>query len=378
MPRGEEHLRICHVIESASGGSAAIMVGIALESVRLGHEVHVVYSPEREDPKLIEALRAGGCASLIAVPMRRSVGPWDLVDGLRLRKALKSLGDLDVIHSQSSKAGALCRLLCHFRGTAQIYSPHGFYSMTDEAPFYVGPVERVLSSFCDAIIAVSEFEREHALSLGIDGSRVVVVPNGIPPYEPVERAKARDELGLEPDNFVVGFVGRLCHQKNPIDAVKAIDLMKTPGAHLVMVGGGELAEEVRAHAAEHGSRVTFCGPVLARPLYRAFDALVCTSHYEGMAVTFLEALNCGTPIVAYPVGGTAELVEEGRTGFVTAPRPDAAAAGLDRIAAMLPAEREAMAEACRAKGTENSEAVMTSKTLDVYRKALAKRGRVAD
>ena len=97
-------MRICHIIESASGGSAAILAALALHGVRKGHSVHVVYSPDRADESLIAALRDGGCASVQATPMRRSVGPHDARDGMRLRRLLRSLGPLALPGSQRRTA----------------------------------------------------------------------------------------------------------------------------------------------------------------------------------------------------------------------------------------------------------------------------------
>jgi glycosyltransferase involved in cell wall biosynthesis len=236
-------MRICHVIESASGGSAGILVSLALHAVRRGHEVHVVYSPDRAETALINALAKGGCASARKSRMRRSVGPHDVADGMRLRKVLSSLGRLDVIHSHSSKAGALARTFGRVGGAAQIYSPHGFYTMTGEAPFYIGPVERALSWTTDRIIAVSEFEKRHAVKLGIAPKRVTVVVNGVEPYEPLSPGDARHELGLGSTDFVVGFVGRLTAQKAPLAAIDAITGVQTSGASLVFIGDGDLRAE---------------------------------------------------------------------------------------------------------------------------------------
>ena len=367
-------MRVCHVIESASAGSATILAGLALEAVRSGHEVHVVYSPGREDPRIIAAMREGGVASLTASRMRRAIGPWDLADGLALRQVLASLGKLDVIHSHSSKAGALTRTFGRLAGAAQVYSPHGFYTMTGEAPFYIGPVERALALLADRIIAVSLYEYRHALELGIAARRVAIVANGIASYEPMPRMQARRALGIKGDGFVVGFVGRLADQKNPLDAIRAVsDIQRGDGPCLAMIGDGVLRGEAEALAGSLQVKVRFCGPVNARPLYRAFDVLLCTSRYEGMAVTFLEALHCGVPIVSYPVGGTEELVNEGTTGFVVQPHPEVAARAVETLMSMPADQREQMARACRAIGAYHSDVRMGEETLAVYAQVLADR-----
>lgn len=348
------------------------MASLARDGVRRGHDLTVIYSPNRADPRILDALRESGVERLIASPMRRAVGPWDALDGLRLRRAIAAAGPFDVIHSHSSKAGALTRAFTHFGGSALVYSPHGFYTMTGEAPFYIGPVERALSYFGDRIIAVSDHERRHAIELGIAPQRVVVVPNGIAPYAPLPRDEARAALGLPGDPFVVGFVGRLSAQKNPLDAIAAIEAVADLASMLALIGGGELEDEVQA-AAARSQHVRLLGPRDAKPLFSAFDCLLCTSRYEGMAVSFLEALNCGVPIISYPVGGTEELIKDGETGFVTEPTPAAAAAAIERLAALPPSDRDRMREACRAMAARHSDAEMGAQTLAVYEGVLKSR-----
>ena len=362
-------MRICHVIESAAGGSAAVMVSLAVDAVRRGHDVAVIYSPDRADPNALAALSEGGVTRLQPTPMRRSIGPWDLADGLRLRSAIASLGQFDVVHSHSSKAGALARGFGPHRRTAQVYSPHGFYTMTGQAPFYIGPVERALSALCDKVIAVSDFERRHGIELGIAPEKIVVVANGVRAYEPLDRSVARARLGLDQDAFVVGFVGRLTEQKNPVDAVRVIDAVAAP-VQLAVIGDGELRAAAEAAARDCGAPALFLGGLDAKPLLSAFDCLLCTSRYEGMPVAFLEALNCGVPVISYPVGGTEELVVDGQTGFVTAPDPRAAAAAVERLASLSKADRDRMGDACRTMAARHSEAEMGRQTLAVYESVL--------
>jgi glycosyltransferase involved in cell wall biosynthesis len=366
-------MRICHVIESASGGSAAILAMLALHAVRRGHETHVVYSPDRADERLVESLKAGGTI-VTSVPMRRSVGPHDVRDGLRLRQALRSLGPLDVLHSHSSKAGALVRTAGRFSGTAQIYSPHGFYTMTGQAPFYVGPVERALALLTDRIIAVSNYERRHALELGIAENKVSIVVNGVAPFEPLARDEARRELGLDTSAFVVGFVGRLAEQKDPVAAVEtALALPGDIRAQLVIIGDGDLRAAAQARASGSGHRVVFAGGRNAKRLMSAFDCLLCTSNYEGMPVSFLEALNCGVPIVSFPVGGTEELVQENVTGFITAPQPTAAAKAIEQVARLSAPERRRLEQSCRDLAAHYSDAAMGDATIALYREVLDRR-----
>jgi glycosyltransferase involved in cell wall biosynthesis len=295
-----------------------------------------------------------------------------VLDGWALRCALEALGRLDVIHSHSSKAGALARTFGRLPGAAQVYSPHGFFTMTEDAPFYVGLVERWLAPLTSRIIAVSAFEQAHAIELGITPRKISVIPNGIGPYRPITREEARRALAIPNDAFVVGFVGRLAAQKDPLSAVATIGAVDSSlNATLAIIGDGELAGEVEEAAGRLGNRrVALCGPREAKTLMSAFDCLLCTSRYEGMPLVFLEALNCGVPIVSYPVGGTEELVHDGLTGWVTGPSPAAAARAIERIARLTAAERQAVAEVCRKLAKQHSAAAMGDATLALYQEVV--------
>lgn len=346
---------------------------LATHAVGEGHDVDIVYSPDRADLALIDRLEASGCG-LWPSPMRRAVGLHDFRDGLALRARIRALKALDVIHSHSSKAGALARTFGRRPGAAQIYSPHGFYTMTAQAPFYVGPVERLLSRATDRIVAVSQFEADHAESIGIPARKLAVIPNGIEPYAPLPRSEARRALGLDARAFVIGFVGRFADQKDPFSAVAVLDHLDGARSFtLAMIGDGELLEPTRekAVAAPAAHRVVLAGSLPARTLIAAFDCLLCTSRYEGMPVSFLEALNCGVPIVTYDVGGAAELVAAPRSGFVTAHDPSAAAHAVNRIAAMSAQERMALAERCKAAARHFSANRMGNATVALYREVLA-------
>jgi glycosyltransferase involved in cell wall biosynthesis len=190
----------------------------------------------------------------------------------------------------------------------------------------------------------------------------------------MDRAGARAALGVGDKDFVVGFVGRLAEQKNPLDAVAAIAAVDAKlGAKLVVIGDGELRELAERAAAAGKAPVLFAGARDAKPLFSAFDCLLCTSRYEGMPVSFLEALNCGVPIISYPVGGTEELVVDGETGFVVDPAPAAAAAAIAKLASLPKAALPGMVQACRAKAADHSDAIMGANTLKVYESVLERR-----
>lgn len=170
----------------------------------------------------------------------------------------------------------------------------------------------------DRVIAVSESTRRYLLDReDLDDAKVTMIPNGIDTsvFKPAggdERDRARFELGLPIGAFVIGGVGRLVSQKNFSLFLKiASNVLRVhTGVIFVIAGTGPLESQLSEEAATLGiaERVRFLGHVSDRVgLYRALDALMMTSDFEGTPMTLLEAMASGLPVVASAVDGIAEV-----------------------------------------------------------------------
>jgi glycosyltransferase involved in cell wall biosynthesis len=111
----------------------------------------------------------------------------------------------------------------------------------------------------------------------------------------------------------------------------------------VVIGDGPLAEECERYADDHDIDVHFLGfREHALELLMDFDVFLMPSRFEGFPLTILECLHAGVPVVAYDVGGIAEAIHDGETGFVVA--PDDEAAFVERTERLVtdPDQRETM------------------------------------
>lgn len=312
-------------------------------------------------------------SAIEALPMRRAVGPWDLRAARDLRSIIARLGPFDVVHGHSSKAGALARLVAP-DGVARIYTPHAFRTMDPANGRLVrlvyGGIEMLLGRFAsDAVIAVSPEEAVHARALGIPASKVCTILNGLTPSPHIDRPAARAALGLTPADIAVGFVGRLCAQKDPLRFAEAIRLAHSHDPHIrgIVLGDGELKS---ATLDEGGDALAVYSGLNAREYLPAFDLFVMTSRYEAMPYVLLEALQAGLPIIATAVGGTSVTVADGDNGVLL----DVDASGTQIADTILahraPACRAALGAASHARGAELTATDMAAATVAAYHRVV--------
>jgi glycosyltransferase involved in cell wall biosynthesis len=191
------------------------------------------------------------------------------------------------------------------------------------------------------LVTVSEALRDRLVELGVERGEVHVLRNGVDlaRFAPAaDRDAIRSRLGVS--GAVLLAVGNLVPEKDHALAIAA--LAKLPEATLLIAGDGPLRAELeqRAVRACVASRVRFIGGVAQGALveyYNAADALVLTSRREGMPNVVLEALACGTPVVATRVGGVPEVVSADVAGRLVDATADGVAAGVRALLAAPPA-----------------------------------------
>ena len=205
----------------------------------------------------------------------------------------------------------------------------------------------------DGIVAVSDALRDRLIELGVPGSRIVVLRNGVDLelFAPRDRGAARRELSLNPSGPVLASVGWLIPRKGHDLAIRAAALL--PEATLLIVGEGPEDAALRRLAQRTGvaSRVHFLGSMPRMRLtdvYNAADVLVLASTREGLPNVLLEALACGTPVVATAVWGTPEIVTTPSAGrLVEEQSPEALARAIRDLLADPPARAAVRAHAER-------------------------------
>ncbi|MEJ7569033.1 MAG: glycosyltransferase family 4 protein [Gaiellaceae bacterium] len=296
--------------------------------------------------------------------LSREIAPFgDALSVIRLARLIREQRP-QILHTHTAKAGAVGRLAALLAGKARppiiVHTFHGHVLRG-----YFGPLrsqaflllERLLARMTTRLIAVSPQVRDDLVSLGVaPAEKFSVIRLGVELGERVRTevagGEARARLGIAPERFVVGWVGRMTGVKRTDDVLESLARLRERGvdAVLLMVGDGPDRDRVEQRASELGivRHCFFLGyQEDVSGWYQAFDAMILPSANEGTPVVVIEALAAGCPVVATSVGGVPDVIREGVDGFlVPAGDVEALAERLARLAGD-PELRATMGEAGR-------------------------------
>lgn len=222
------------------------------------------------------------------------------------------------------------------------------------------------------LLAVSAALKADMVALGIAGHKIHVHYTGLDQslFMPRDPASEKAKLGIK-DPLILN-VGALIARKNQKLLIEALPQLS--GAILMLVGRGASESDYRRLAKKLGvkERVRFMGNVPhddLPALFAAADVMALVSENEGLANAWVEALACGTPIVASDVGGIRELVKSPDAGRIVERNPDAIVRAIKELFANPP-PREAVAASVRAfSWDENARQIAA-----VFRSVLANQG----
>jgi glycosyltransferase involved in cell wall biosynthesis len=179
----------------------------------------------------------------------------------------------------------------------------------------------------DLLVFVCEKQRRHWLARGVFSRRNVVIHNGVDTeqfravWTSEERSALRRSLGLLSEDYVIGIAALLRPEKNHVQLVEAVAALRKRGirARVLMIGDGEMrgAIEARARALGVADSVTITGfQSDVRPYIGACDVMALCSVTETFSLAAIEAMALGKPVVHSDVGGAAEMIIQGKNGFL--------------------------------------------------------------
>jgi glycosyltransferase involved in cell wall biosynthesis len=339
-------MRILFLSTSMGMGGADSQLLVAAQDLQArGHDILVV-SLTPLGPMGLRA-RMSGIATE-SLEMRRGIpDPRGLARLIRIAKQWQP----DVLHSHMVHANLMARALQLVAPVPAVISTvHNIY----EGNALLMAAYRLTNGLVDRMTIISEAAAERFIRERIIPRDLLrVVPNGVDPELYRQPAEVRDglrrALGLG-EEFVWLAVGRFETAKDYPNMLRAFASVRErhPEAVLLLAGRGSLQDETESLARELqiGPAVRFLGvrdDVAA--LVSAADGYVMSSAWEGMPMVLLEAAAGGLPVVTTRVGGTAEVVLDGESGYLAPPGDSQAlASAMQRLMNLSEAERRALGE----------------------------------
>ena len=338
-----------------TGGMNVYVRELARELARMGAAVDVF--TRSQNPAIPRVVRLAEGARVIHLP----AGPQapmarerlhahldEFVDGVETWRLANGI-DYDLLHGNYWLSGVAGLALRARWGVPLVQMFHTLGALKNGAgvaaerePALRLAEERRIVAAADRLVAANAIERAGLVSAcGADATRVAVIPCGVDTdlFTPGDAAAAREALGLDPGPLLL-YVGRIAPIKGLQTLLDTVGCLRGAGtAARLAVIGGETDEPVDGHEADVrrraaslglGDAVTFVGAQpqeRLRDWYVAADVTVLPSYYESFGMVALEAMACGSPVVASRVGGLQSTVRDGETGLLVPEGDPCALAG---------------------------------------------------
>ena len=330
------------------GGDMNVILDIASYLNSHPHfEVHLAVGPvpAQEVDLTYQANERG--IPLVKIPsMVTYISPWrNLRSSAELYAHIRQ-GKYDIVHTHNAIAGAAGRLAAVLaRVPVILHHVHGWGLQNDMSKMtrllYISS-ERFCATFSNRLIAVSKPNIEKGLANKIcKEDKFTLIYNGINLenfQQQVDKRAVCLELGLDPECKLIGMIGRLDKQKNPLDFIRAAAIVAEnySKVQFVIAGDGPLRHECESLIKELKLAGKFFLLGYRNDINRIYPILALTvlsSLWEGLPVVFQESMAAGKPIVANNVDGARDVITDGKTGYLVKPRQPQEMA--DRILTLL-------------------------------------------
>jgi glycosyltransferase involved in cell wall biosynthesis len=389
MTTADSPLHVTHFItRMIVGGAQENTLWTCLDQHREYGDTVTLISGVDEGPEgeLLSVAREGGVDVQVIPQLERAIRPWNDWSSYRSLIKLLKADRPQILHTHSSKAGVMGRAAARKLKIPVVHTIHG-------AAFHYGQpallhnlykrAERWAGRRTDHFISVCDAMTEQYVAAGIGKPEMyTTIYSGmdVEPFltPPRPRDEIRAELGLKPDDVVIGKIARLFHLKGHqyvIEAAKTL-VPDHPHVKFLFIGDGVLKDEYQqqidaAGLTEHFVFAGLIPPEKIPEMVHAMDIVVHTSEWEGLARVLVQGLLAGKPVVSFDIDGTKEVVIPDKTGFLV---PFADVETLERSLATLVEDPELgkrFGETGRERFTDPfRHQTMTRRIREVYRQVL--------
>lgn len=302
------------------GGEELSTLSLIKEMVKMGHRCYVYGNKGK---LYNDFINSGATVINPDQPYERTVR--GVIRDARKIKIIIAGNNIDIVHSQSILPTISCylaKLLLKNRKNFPklIFHERGIHEYTYPI------IGRLFNHITDYVIANSDYEREKLLRNGLKSSRCIRIHNCINFDFPRDKLLTvqKGEFGIEPNNFVIGTVGRLVKQKGIKYLLQAFKIVcdSNDSIYLMIVGDGPDREIFEKNTISLGieEKVLFTGWKLEmKSIYPIFDIFILPSLWEPLGNVALEAAAFGKPVIVTNVGGLPETMIPDKTGLIVPP-----------------------------------------------------------
>lgn len=283
---------------------------------------------------------------VVVEEMKRKIYP--LQDGIAYRKIKELIEEYkpDIVHTHAAKSGIIGRLAadaCKVPIIVHTFHGHVFHSYFNKftTKTFIH-IERYLAKRSSGIVAISESQKHELADIYkiCEPEKIQIIPLGLDLdkfelKQEMKREDFRSRYGIEEDEIAIGIIGRVVPVKNHalfVAAAKKLLSKTNKKIRFVIVGDGDMRPAMEAQFAEAGVDYTYF-PENSRKatafciswhkeidkVLAGMDIIALTSHNEGTPVSLIEAQAAKKPIVSTRVGGVADIMEDGKSGYITDP-----------------------------------------------------------
>lgn len=303
-------VKVLHIVEAMGGGVFTYLVELA-KGMCDEFDVTIAFGLRQETPtnyedyfdKKIKLIRVNNFTR--GISLKKDGGAY-----FELRKIIKSMQP-DVIHTHSSKAGAIGRLMFTKKCGQMFYTPHGYSFLMENISNKKKKIYKAIEKICgrkDCItVACGQSEWEQSLDVS---KKTTFISNGINIEKMDKELKKKKE---KPSNhpFTVYTVGRINYQKNPELFNQIAERM--PDIRFVWIGDGDMRNQLTS------KNITVTGWIHGNGIYdmaKEGDAFLLTSRWEGLPISVLEAMCMKKVCIVSNVLGNRDVIHNGETGYI--------------------------------------------------------------